>query len=251
MVEVELIENKGIVIVRPTENVGLTVADFQQISDTIDNYLKDYDSLLGVIVVADKFPGWENLNAFISHLKNIRDHHNSIKKVAIVSNSPFLTAAPHLIDPLVKTKVKHFAFKDFEEAKEWMIKKEETSHGFIILEDYPEDVVAVRAEGIITSDDYEKTLIPLMEKIIKEKGQVKLLYWCGTEFEGFSVGAMWDDARYGLMHMGKFSKFALVTDVDWLRMSMTLFAPVIPVPVKVFHNAELDDAKEWVKAEKQ
>ena len=61
---------------------------------------------------------------------------------------------------------------------------------------YPDNVVALLAEGVITHDDYEKTLIPVVKNKIKTHGKVKLLYWCGEEFRGFSAGAMWDDARF-------------------------------------------------------
>ncbi|MBL4750480.1 MAG: STAS/SEC14 domain-containing protein [Amylibacter sp.] len=91
-----------------------------------------------------------------------------------------------------------------------------------------------------------KTLIPLIEEKIRTQGQVKLLYWCGAEFESFTAGAMWDDARFGLMHLGDVSKVAFVTDVEWLRMSMKLFSPLLRMPVQVFHNAEIGDAKQWI-----
>ncbi|MEK6205359.1 MAG: STAS/SEC14 domain-containing protein [Amylibacter sp.] len=52
-----------------------------------------------------------------------------------------------------------------------------------------------------------------MEKI-RMPGQIKLLYWCGKEFEGFTAGAMWDDTRFGLMHLGGFLKIAFVTGVE-------------------------------------
>jgi hypothetical protein len=67
-----------------------------------------------------------------------------------------------------------------------------------------------------------------------------------TPFEGFTAGAMWDDARFGLMHLGDFLKIAFVTDVEWLRMSMKLFSPLLRMPTQVFHNAEIEDAKRWI-----
>jgi DNA polymerase-1 len=94
--------------------------------------------------------------------------------------------------------------------------------------------------------DEKDELIPLIEEKIRTQGHIKLLYWCGKEFEGFTAGAMWDDARFGLMHLGDFLKIAFVTDVEWLRMSMKLFSPLLRMPTQVFHNAEIEDAKRWI-----
>jgi len=116
----------------------------------------------------------------------------------------------------------------------------------VLLDGYPDDVVALRAEGTITREDYEEVLIPAAEGRIAAKGKIKLLYWCGSEFEGFSAGAMWDDAWFGMKHLANFSKIAVVSDVAWLRQSVKLFAPLIPAPLQVFQNAEIDQAKHWI-----
>ena len=246
MIYIEMNEMEGIAIVRPEEMTGLTQADFQQVTDKIDAYLKDHDRLQGLVIVAEFFPGWEDFAAFTTHIKLIRDHQNSISKVAIVSDNPLLSAAPHVIDHFVNASVRHFALSDIQAAKVWAAEEEQRVGRFVILDDCPDDVVAIRAEGTITSRDYEEVLIPEIEKKIKAHGKVKMLYWCGNGFEGFSAGAMWDDARFGLTHLTDFSKIAFVSDVEWLRTSMKMFAPLMPAPVKVFHNAEIEEARKWI-----
>jgi len=246
MIRIDLDEKNAIVTVRPEKMTGLTQADFQKIADHIDPYLKQHNNLHGLIIVVETFPGWEDFNAFISHIKFIQTHHRSIKKVAIVSDSPLLTAAPRLVAPFVTAKIRHFSYPHVDQATEWMLTDEPQGGRFIILEGYPDTVLALRAEGTISRDNYEDTLIPLAEQKIKAHGKVKLLYWCGPDFEGFSAGAMWDDARFGLTHLGDISKIAFISDIDWLRMSMKFFAPLIPAPVQVFHNAEIEDAKNWI-----
>ena len=246
MIHIEINQTDGVAILRPDEMVGLTQADFKEVTDRIDNYLKEHDRLRGLVIIADRFPGWDSLKAFTSHIKLIKDHHKIINRVAFVSGSPLLTAAPHLVDHFINARVRHFDFSDVEEAKTWAAQEEPRSGRFVILDGYPDDIVAVQAEGIISREDYEETLIPLIEAKIRTQGQVKMLYWCGKEFEGFTAGAMWDDARFGVMHLGDFLKIAFVTDVEWLRMSAKLFSPLMRMPTQVFHNAEIEDAKRWI-----
>lgn len=246
MIRFDLNEAEGVVVIRPHKMHGLSAGDFKQLTDAIDHFLEDHDALRGLVIVAETFPGWEDFNSFMTHIRFVRDHHRAIKKVALVSDSQLLSTAPYIIDHFVNAKVRHFAFADIEQANTWVALDEVRSGRFVILDGYPDDVVALRAEGVITHDDYEQTLIPIIEDRIGSLGKIKLLYWCGQEFKGFSAGAMWDDARFGLTHLGNFSKIAVVSDVEWLRQSVKFFGPLIPAPVQVFHNAGIEAAKRWI-----
>ena len=246
MIRVDLNEAEGVAVIRPEQMHGLSEADFKELKDLIDHYLKDHDTLHGLVIAAESFPGWEDFKAFTSHIRFIRDHHRAIRKVALVSDSRLLSAAPYLVDHFVNAKVRHFAFTDIEQAKAWAASEEARAGRFVVLDGYPDNVVAFRAEGVITRDDYEETLIPIIEERISARGQVGLLYWCGDEFKGFSAGAMWDDARFGLTHLGDFSKIAVVSDIEWVRQSVKLFAPLVRAPVQVFHNADIEYAKRWI-----
>ena len=246
MIQSDLDEAQGVAVIRPEQMHGLSEVDFKELTDLIDGYLKDHESLRGLVIVAKSFPGWEDFKAFTSHIKFVRDHHRAIQKVALVSDSRLLSAAPNLVDHFVNAKVRSFSFADINQAEAWAASEEARSGRFVILEGYPENVAAFRAEGVITRDDYEETLIPIIEEKIRAQGRVKLLYWCGEEFKGFSAGAMWDDARFGLTHLGDFSKIAVVSDIKWVRQSVKLFAPLMPAPVQVFYNADIEDAKHWI-----
>lgn len=126
----------------------------------------------------------------------------------------------------------------------------ETGH-FEIIGDLPADVVGIIAHGHITREAYEDQLIPLVEARIAQQGRVHLLYVIGPDFAGMSAGAIWDDARLGLMHLADFARVALVTDVEWVRLGVKMFAPLLPGQVRLFHLAELDEARRWIIAPPQ
>ena len=120
-----------------------------------------------------------------------------------------------------------------------------------IISGLPDNVLGFTAKGKVTSEDYETILIPAVEKKLKNHEKVSLLYNLGDEFEGFEAGAMWDDAKVGLAHITKWDKIAIVTDVNWIEKAGKIFGFAIETmsvtgDVKVFHNAELDQAKEWI-----
>lgn len=119
---------------------------------------------------------------------------------------------------------------------------------FEFLEGFPRDVVAFAAKGFIDAEDYEKTLIPEIEARIRQEGKVKLLYVLGPEFEGFSAGAAWDDARLGLTHIGDFPRIAVISDREWIRAATRMFAPLVASEVEAFSMDQMEAAKAWIIA---
>jgi len=119
---------------------------------------------------------------------------------------------------------------------------------FEILDGLPADVVGIKAHGKLTRAAYENELIPLIEARIAKEGKVKLLYVLGEEFEGFTAGAAWEDAKVGLLHLADYARIAVVSYVEWIRLGVKLFAPMLRGPVSVFGAAELEAAKAWIVA---
>ncbi|HKX46473.1 MAG TPA: STAS/SEC14 domain-containing protein [Planctomycetota bacterium] len=119
-----------------------------------------------------------------------------------------------------------------------------------LLPDLPEHVVGVAASGRVTAGDYEAVLAPVVEAALARRAELHLLYHLGPAFEGFTAGAVWDDAKLGLRHLAAWKRIAVVTDVEWLRNAVRAFGVFVPCPVRVFANAELPRAREWVTAER-
>jgi hypothetical protein len=114
------------------------------------------------------------------------------------------------------------------------------------IRNLPENVIGVNAKDQVSGKDYEKVLIPLVEKKLKKFDKINLLYHIGEEFEKFEPRAMWDDTKVGLMHLHSWGKIAIVTDVSWIRGTSKVFAFIIPAKVRIFSNKEFDDAIKWV-----
>lgn len=120
-----------------------------------------------------------------------------------------------------------------------------------MLEVMPEsqgNVIGVRASQKVTGRDYEEVLIPKLETLIQENDQVNFLYLIDEDFQGFELGAMWDDAKFGLKHRKKFDKVAMVGAAKWMEVGMKLFAPLMPGEIKSFPREELPAAWEWLKS---
>jgi len=116
------------------------------------------------------------------------------------------------------------------------------------LNGFPENVVAIGCKGHVTRQDYETTLIPLVEKALEQHEKVRLYYEIGADFEGIEPGAMWEDFKIGMEHLLRWERVAVVTDVDWIGNTVKVFNFVIPGEVKVFPTAELSKARAWIVA---
>ena len=111
--------------------------------------------------------------------------------------------------------------------------------------DAPETVIAVRAVGTIEASDYEDVLEPAVEAMITDRGEVRFVYVLGDDFDGYSAGATWEDAKLGIGHSSKWKRVAMVTDHDWVRHVVGMFAWMVPGDVKTFPVADLQDAIDW------
>lgn len=110
----------------------------------------------------------------------------------------------------------------------------------------PENVLGFTARGTVTANDYENIIIPAVEALFSRKSKVSFLYYLGEDFTGFETSAMWEDTKLGLKHLTGWEKMAIVSDVEWIRTAIRVFGLIIPGHVRVFHNSELVEAKQWI-----
>ena len=116
------------------------------------------------------------------------------------------------------------------------------------LDDLPHQVVGVKAIGEVTAEDYQSVLVPTVEERIARHKRIRLLYILGTEFEGFTGAAAWEDAKIGMRHFASFERIAVISDVEWIQHMVKALGFVIPGEVRVYSQSELDQARAWIVA---
>lgn len=118
MIEQTIIPSQGIVILKPQS--ALTKDDFIALTESVDAYLESHEKLNGLMIYAEEFPGWEDFDGFIGHMRFVRDHHQEIAKVALVSGAQFASSLPKLAKHFVRAEVKNFDFSDYEAGLKWL-----------------------------------------------------------------------------------------------------------------------------------
>ena len=110
------------------------------------------------------------------------------------------------------------------------------------------NVIGVKFSGKITTREYEETLIPRFEAVLKEHGKARLMYVVDEGFEGAEAGAVWDDTKLGIKHRHDFEKLALVGGAKWMAWLTKLCATFISGEIKTFPLEQLQEAWVWLKA---
>jgi hypothetical protein len=114
------------------------------------------------------------------------------------------------------------------------------------LKGFPENVAAFICRGRVTRNDYDNVLVPKVDRALKEHEKVRLYYETADDFDAIDPGAVWEDFKVGMEHIGRWERVALVTDVEWIRHTMQAFKFLMPGEVKVFPSAEAANAREWI-----
>lgn len=75
-----------------------------------------------MIIRAESFPGWSSFAALTTHLRFVKDHHQKISRIALVTDSPIGKLAEVVASHFVSAEVKEFPFEDMEQARSWILK---------------------------------------------------------------------------------------------------------------------------------
>jgi hypothetical protein len=116
------------------------------------------------------------------------------------------------------------------------------------LQDMPPGTVGFRVAGRIERADYDNVLTPELERAL-EAGKLRTLYVI-EKLGMIEPSALWADSKLGfdlaVRHRDAWVRSAIVTDIEWIVQAFRLFAWMIPGEVRIFPNAEVEQAKAWV-----
>lgn len=106
--------------------------------------------------------------------------------------------------------------------------------------------LSLKAQGKLTHEDYE-TINPLVDYALEGIKDPKIKAFIdGSELEGWTLHAAWDDFKFGLKHGNEFEKIAIFGNKKWQEGSSKLASWFVSGEVKFFNDA--DDAFAWLKA---
>lgn len=110
----------------------------------------------------------------------------------------------------------------------------------------PSFVFAVTARDEVTADDMKEVLLPGLQRMVDNYGEIYYLLVLETGVDNFTAGSWMQDAKAGLKHFTKWTKIAVVTDQGGVEKFTDFFSFALPGKSRGFKMAELEDAKIWI-----
>jgi hypothetical protein len=116
------------------------------------------------------------------------------------------------------------------------------------LPGFPDNVLAFVCSGRVTKADYDAVLVPAVSSVLRTHDKLRLYYETAADFDGLDPGAVWEDFKVGMEHLGHWEGIAVVTDVDWITSTVRFFGFLMPGMVKIFPTSEAAPARAWISA---
>lgn len=121
-----------------------------------------------------------------------------------------------------------------------------TFKGIELLEE--EKFIHLKVVGKLEKEDYD-FFVPKIDQQIEQYGKVDMLVEL-TDFQGWTMGAAWEDTKFGIRHFNDIERLAIVGDKSWEK-GMTIFSKVFTgAKVRYFDAKQAgmrDKAERWVK----
>jgi SpoIIAA-like len=114
------------------------------------------------------------------------------------------------------------------------------------LKNFPGNVLSFVCHGHVTKQDYATVLIPAVEKALKEHDKDRLYYETASDFAGIEPSAAWEDTKVGVSHFLRWERFAVVTDVEWIKHTMKFFSFLMPGELRVLSTTHSEQARKWI-----
>jgi len=116
-----------------------------------------------------------------------------------------------------------------------------------LLPDMPLGVTGVRVSGRLGGDEVREVK-PTIEEMMNTD-EIRIVEVIAPDYEGFGPGGLLEDLKLAFTtiwpHRSAFKRIAVVSDEQWVALTLHALAWLIPGELAVFKLDELERAKDW------
>ncbi|MGV0716396.1 STAS/SEC14 domain-containing protein [Mycolicibacterium sp. XJ662] len=111
------------------------------------------------------------------------------------------------------------------------------------------DVLVVHARGKLTRADYRDILAPRMQSLLDETDSLRVMFVMDEPFEGWNLGAAWENTLLDIRHRRDFEKVAMVGAPKWEEWCVKVAAALLMKgQLATFPLDERAQAWKWLRA---
>jgi hypothetical protein len=116
-----------------------------------------------------------------------------------------------------------------------------------LLPDMPEGVTGVRVSGRLGGEEIREVK-PTIEQMM-HTDEIRIVEVIAADYEGFGPGGLLEDLKVAFTtvwpHHSAFKRIAVVSDEQWVALTLHALAWLLPGELEIFKLDELERAKEW------
>jgi len=117
-----------------------------------------------------------------------------------------------------------------------------------VMSDIPHHVVAFKATGEITQEEYQNTLVPAIKKLAAQTNEINFILYLDTDSYNFTAAAWYKDALLNLKSLGTWNRSAIITDSSNIISFTKAFSYLVPGEFKGFTIENYEEAVLWVSS---
>ena len=102
----------------------------------------------------------------------------------------------------------------------------------------------IHCSGKVVKADY-LFLVPRFEQAVKEEGDQRILFDLDG-FEGWDVGALWEELKFDFKHLADIQKCAVVGDKKWEQVLSGFFNLFTQAKIRYFELGNSGEARKWL-----
>jgi hypothetical protein len=116
MIRAELVSPSVLRIAVPEK---LKADDLRQIAPQVDSLIKQRGKIR-LLIDASRFGGWENIAAFETHIGFVKNHHQKVDRIAVITAHDWQRWVVGTIKVFVHPEVRAFDEKSENDALQWI-----------------------------------------------------------------------------------------------------------------------------------
>lgn len=106
------------------------------------------------------------------------------------------------------------------------------------------NIIYTVATHQLDDEDYQK-IIPAIKEKVKKYTMVRW-YFEMHDFEGWSLGALWEDLKLDFQNRNNFEKIAMVGSKKWEEKLTDLMKPFTDADIRFFDLGQKEEARTWI-----
>lgn len=105
-------------------------------------------------------------------------------------------------------------------------------------------VVKVIAAGKLTRRSYD-SFTPELDGLIETHGKIRILFEM-LDFDGWTMGAAWEDLKFGCKNFNHIERIAIVGDRKWEKAMVIVCRPFTRAKLHYYDIVDVEVAMKWI-----